>query len=58
MAAKKTTKKAETIYLAKWNKRNGTKVDAVSVKCVKKGSKYVGLDGTPIPDWAEITLPS
>lgn len=58
MATKKTTKKVETTYLAKWNRRVGNKIEQVSVKCTKKGNKYVATDGTPIPDWAEITLPS
>ena len=59
MATKKSnTKKAETIYLAKWNRRIGTRIEETTVKCVKKGNKYVALDGTEIPEWAEIILPS
>lgn len=58
MATKKTTKKDETIYLARWNKRIGTQVETVGVKCTKKGNKYVAVDGkTEIPAWAEIILP-
>ena len=58
MATKKTTKKAEAIFLAKWNSRTNGKVEQVAVKVKKVGNKYVALDGTPVPDWAEITLPS
>lgn len=58
MATKKTTKKVETVYLAKWNQRVGTKVEQITVKCHKKGDKYIGLDGTEVPAWAEISLPS
>ena len=54
MAKKTTTKKVEAVYLAKWNKRINGKVEEVSVKVKKVGNKYVALDGTPVPDWAEI----
>lgn len=52
------TKKKTTIYLAKWNRRNGTRIEEVTVKCKKVNGKYVALDGTTIPEWAKITLPS
>lgn len=58
MATKKTTKKAEAVYLAKWNQRVGTKIEQVAVKCHKKGNKYVALDGSDIPAWAEIIIVS
>lgn len=55
MATKKTTKKAEAIYLAKWNSRSNGKVEQVAVKVKKVGNKYVAVDGkTEVPDWAEI----
>lgn len=55
MATKKTTKKAEAIYLAKWNQRNDTRVEQVAVKVKKVGNKYVAVDGkTEVPAWAEI----
>jgi hypothetical protein len=54
MAKKTTTKKVEAVYLAKWNKRINGKVEEVSVKVKKSGLKYVALDGTPVPDWAQI----
>ena len=55
MATKKTTKKAEAIYLAKWNQRNDTRVEQVAVKVKKVGNKYIALDGeTKVPEWAEI----
>lgn len=54
MATKKTTKKAEAIYLAKWNARVNGKVEQVAVKVKKVGNKYIALDGTKVPDWAEI----
>jgi len=53
------TKKQPTIFLAKFNRRNGTSIEEVTVKCKKVGGKYVALDGnTFIPEWAKITLPS
>lgn len=55
MATKKTTKKAEAIFLAKWNSRTNGKVEQVAVKVKKVGNKYVALDGeTKVPEWAEI----
>lgn len=54
MATKKTTKKAEAIYLAKWNARTNGKVEQVAVKVKKVGNKYIALDGTKVPEWAEI----
>ena len=54
MAKKTTQKKAEAIFLAKWNQRNGTRVEQVAVKVKKVGNKYVALDGTTVPEWAEI----
>lgn len=55
MATKKTTKKAEAIYLAKWNSRTNGKVEQVAVKVKKVGNKYVAVDGkTEVPAWAEI----
>lgn len=54
MATKKTTKKAEAIFLAKWNARTNGKVEQVAVKVKKVGNKYVALDGTKVPEWAEI----
>lgn len=55
MATKKTTKKAEAIFLAKWNQRNDTRVEQVAVKVKKVGNKYVAVDGkTKVPAWAEI----
>lgn len=54
MATKKTTKKAEAIFLAKWNSRVNGKVEQVAVKVKKVGNKYIALDGTKVPDWAEI----
>lgn len=55
MATKKTTKKAEAIYLAKWNARVNGKVEQVAVKVKKIGNKYVAVDGkTEVPAWAEI----
>ena len=55
MATKKTTKKAEAIFLAKWNSRTNGKVEQVAVKVKKVGNKYIALDGeTKVPDWAEI----
>lgn len=55
MATKKTTKKAEAIYLAKWNARVNGKVEQVAVKVKKVGNKYVAVDGkTEVPAWAEI----
>ena len=54
MATKKTTKKAEAIFLAKWNARVNGKVEQVAVKVKKVGNKYIALDGTKVPDWAEI----
>ena len=54
MAKKTTTKKVEAVYLAKWNKRINGKVEEVSVKVKKVGNKYVALDGTEVPAWAEI----
>lgn len=55
MATKKTTKKTEAIYLAKWNARVNGKVEQVAVKVKKVGNKYIALDGeTKVPEWAEI----
>lgn len=54
MATKKTTKKDEAIFLAKWNQRTNGKVETVAVKVKKVGNKYVALDKTPVPEWAEI----
>ena len=54
MAKKTTQKKAEAIFLAKWNQRNDTRVEQVAVKVKKVGNKYVALDGTKVPEWAEI----
>jgi hypothetical protein len=55
MATKKTTKKAEAIFLAKWNTRTNGKVEQVAVKVKKVGNKYIALDGeTKVPEWAEI----
>lgn len=54
MATKKTTKK-EVLFLAKWNRRNADKIEKVGVKCKKVDGKYIALDGTPIPEWAEIS---
>lgn len=55
MATKKTTKKAEAIFLAKWNSRTNGKVEQVAVKVKKVGNKYIALDGeTKVPEWAEI----
>ena len=55
MAKKTTQKKAEAIFLAKWNQRNDTRVEQVAVKVKKVGNKYVAVDGkTEVPAWAEI----
>lgn len=56
MAKKTTTKKAETVYLAKWNQRTNGKVEKVAVKVKKVGNKYVALDGGEVPAWAEIVI--
>jgi len=57
MATKKTTtKKAEAVYLAKWNRRVDDRIEQVAVKCHKRGNQYVALDGTDIPAWAEIIM--
>lgn len=53
MAAKKPIKK-EVYYLASWNARQDGAVVKVTVKCKKVGDKYVALDKTTIPDWADI----
>ncbi len=53
MATKKPIKK-EVYYLASWNARQDGNVIKVTVKCKKVGDKYVALDKTPIPDWADI----
>lgn len=54
MAKKTTQKKAEAIFLAKWNTRTNGKVEQVAVKVKKVGNKYIALDGTKVPEWAEI----
>lgn len=55
MATKKTTKKVETVCLAKWNARVNGKIEQVAVKVKKVGNKYVAVDGkTFVPSWAEI----
>lgn len=55
MATKKTTKKAEATYLAKWNQRVNGNIEQVAVKVKKNGNKYVAVDGkTEVPAWAEI----